>query len=475
MDDSSIIGEYRKRAERSVSPLANCPTTVGDVANAKRLVHLHGESIRHTPERGWMVFDGKRWKADESGQLVEFAKDAANSIFRELPELAGADEAQKALFGWAMKSQRLERLRAMIELAKSEPGMPAKLDHFDADPWALNVENGTVDLRTGEIRPHHRENLHARIVPVHYDPAATCPAWERFLERVMPDADTRAYLRRAIGYSLTGRTDEQCLFFAYGTGSNGKSVFLKTVQAIAGEYAMPSRVETFAWKHSGGGIPNDIAALAGSRVVAVSEVDEGQRLNESLVKDMTGGDAITARFLNREFFSFIPRFKLWMQGNHKPHIRGTDNGIWRRIHLVPFFVTIPPEEKDPALFDKLMAEAPGILAWVVRGCLEWHRDGLKPPEAVKAATQAYREEMDVLGAFIEERCVMKPGISIRAKALYENYRVWCDESGQCAYSQNRFGKALSERGITKAKDREGWFYLGIGLLVTDVTLCDPFL
>jgi putative DNA primase/helicase len=272
-------------------------------------------------------------------------------------------------------------------------------------------------------------------------------------------------LINTVGYSLTGRTDEQCLFFAYGTGSNGKSVFLKTVQALAGEYSTPARVETFTARHArqAGGIPNDIASLAGARVVAVSEVDDGQRLNESLVKDMTGGDAITARFLNREFFSFHPQFKLWMQGNHKPQIRGTDHGIWRRIHLIPFAVTIPPEEKDPALFDKLRAEASGILAWAVRGCLEWRRDGLNPPEEVKAATEAYREEMDILGAFLDERCARAPNITVRAKVIYDAYRQWCDESGQRAYSLKRFGIAMGERGITKGEDRAGIFYQGIGL------------
>ena len=292
----------------------------------------------------------------------------------------------------------------MLVLAQSEPDIPARITEFDTDPLLLNCANGVLNLATGELMPHAPARRLSKITTIAYDPMAACPLWLEFLDRVMgSDDDMIDYLQRAMGYTLTGHTGEQCLFFTHGNGANGKSVFLEILLQMAGEYGTNARADSFMVKQQSG-IPNDIARLVGMRFVGVNETETGQRMAESLVKDLTGGDTISARFLHREFFTFRPEFKLWIRGNHKPSIRGTDDGIWRRIHLIPFEVQIPEAERDPNLPEKLHAELPGILRWAVEGAIAWQRDGLRVPEKVKAATSEYRTEMDRLADFIDEKC-----------------------------------------------------------------------
>lgn len=460
--------ERRKESEKSAESVLQDT----DIANARRLVRRHGCAIRFTPERGWLFWDGRRWVVDDLNQVAGLAKETACSIFDDLRQ-AGDD--QSVLFNWARRSQSAERIRAMLYLAQSEPGIPMRWTDLDIDPWLLNCANGTVDLRlrASTLRPHRREDRLSRIVPINYDPDAACPQWQAFLERIIPTAAVREYVQRAVGYSLTGHTGEQCLFFAYGRGANGKTVLFEIVTALTGEYTVAANIETFTVQRQRG-IPNDIARLAGARVVTVSETEDGQRLREALIKDLTGGDTITARFLNREFFDFRPRFKLWIRGNHKPQIRGTDDGIWRRIQLIPFVVTIPPSERDPSLLDKLRLELPGILSWAVRGCKEWQQNRLKPPQAVTAATTEYREDMDILGAFIAERCVIESAATVRAGELHKAYQHWCEEVRHSPMSLKRFGLAISERGFAKDEDKRGVYYLGIGLSVDSADSDGPF-
>jgi len=312
-----------------------------------------------------------------------------------------------------------------------------------------------VNLASGELLEHDPEHLCSRLSSIEYRDAE-CPNWFNFLERIQPDPQVRKYLQRAVGYSLTGDTGEQCLFFAHGTGRNGKSVFLETIGALLGEFAVASSMNAFELKK--GAIPNDIARLAGARLVTVSETADGQRINEPLIKDLTGGDTITARFLRREFFEFRPEFKLWIRGNHKPAIRGTDEGIWRRIHLIPFEEYITDDEVDPHLLDKLKTELPGILKWATDGCIQWQRNGLQPPEVVVSATSEYRREMDSLADFIET-CT-RPGGEVQATPLYQRYKEWAEDSGYKPLNQTNFGLRLAERGIKK--DKRGVVkYIGI--------------
>lgn len=439
-----------------------------DVSNAARFADKYCSSVKYVVERGWFTWNEKVWAQDHEGFVVELAKDISRELFDAIKDMPQAQ--QKPLFNWARQSGRKERIAALLWLAQSD--MAARAGEFDRDPYLLAVNNGTVNLRTGELRPSSREDMLSRLVPIDFNPEAVCPAWDLFLERVQPDHNVRAFLQRAVGYSLTGSTAEQCLFFVHGSGANGKSILIEVLLALLGEHAVAASFDSFAAR-AAGGIPNDIARLAGARLVTVAEVEDGARLREVLIKDLTGGDTITARFLHREYFDFRPNFKLWIRGNHKPQIRGTDEGVWRRIRLIEFPVQIPEGERNPRLFDKLKAELPGILAWAVQGCLAWQKDGLVSPEAVREATRTYREEQDVIGEFLTERCVVDQRATVPASDLYRNYSKWADEAGHHALSQTRFGLAISERGFRRERTKTAWFYRGLGQRVITVMGCDP--
>jgi putative DNA primase/helicase len=433
-----------------------------DTGNAERLSDRHGANLRYCHPWGkWLLYDGTRWRVDDRGAVVRLAKDTARSIFEEARE-APSDAAAKELGKWASSSLSESKLKSMISLAQSEPGIPVLPDELDASPDLLNVLNGTIDLRSGKLRDHRREDLITRISPLDYAPDARAPAWETFLERVLPGEELRAFVQRAAGYSATGDISEQCMFINHGTGANGKSTFQETLSAALGDYAMRTPTEMLLARRYEG-VPNDVARLKGARFVSASETEEGRRLAESRIKDLTGQDTITARFMKAEWFDFAPTHKLWLSTNHKPEIRGTDAAIWRRIRLVPWTISIPPAEQDKKLPDKLRRELPGILAWVVQGCLQWRRGGLKAPEEVRRATGAYRSEMDVLAAFLEECCLLRPDAMALANNLYTAYKEWCETNGEPIEKQRRFGMRLTERGLRRQKVGGVYRWYGIGL------------
>lgn len=421
------------------------PPELTDAGNAQRFADQHGKDVCYVPEWGWMVWDGTIWARDELAARKKML-DTARRIYREAETASEAD--QKQIAAWARQSQQAQRLSAALWCA--QPSLAVRADEFDKELWLLPVENGTADLRTGKKHPPNREHKLTRASRVLYDSTAQCPVWVQFLARVLPDTALRDFVQRAVGYSLTGLTTEQCLFFLYGHGRNGKSVFLECLAALMGALHAATRIDSLSVTR-GGGIPNDIAALAGARLVTVSETPENARLNEPLVKDLTGGDTISARFLRHEFFEYRPQFKLWIRGNHKPAIRGTDDGIWRRVMLVPFDVQIPEAEVDPDLPGKLRGELPGILNWAVEGCLAWQQQGLRPPQSVREAVSGYRDEMDTLGQFLDECCVIDAKAITKAKDLYACYVAWSERTGEKAVTQTRFGTALGERGFNKDK------------------------
>lgn len=420
-----------------------------DLGNAERFVAQHGQDVRYCyPWAKWLVWTGARWGRDDGGKVHRLAKETVRSIYREAA--AAEDEGErKALAQHATRSEAEARIRSMLALAQSE--VPVSPDRLDADPWLLNAENGTIDLRTGDLRGHRREDLITRLAPVRYDPDAAAPAWERFLGRVLPGEGLRAFVRRASGCSATGDTSEQCMFINHGVGNNGKSTFQEALAGALGDYAMRAPTEMLMAKRSGG-VPNDVARLKGARFVTASETEEGRRLAESLVKDLTGQDTISARFMRAEWFDFKPTHKLWLSTNHKPEIRGTDNAIWRRIRLIPWAVTVPPAERDRKMPEKLRAELPGILTWVVRGCLEWRREGLRVPDEVRQATREYRAEMDVIAGFLTDCCDVGSRDRAYARELYAAYKRWCEDTGERAESQKKFGSRLKERGFLNDRD-----------------------
>lgn len=465
-----------------------------DMGNAHRFARLHGQDLRWVYEWSWLVWTGKAWEFDRTGEVMRRAKQTALTFFAEHEKVTEreqriAKEAEAAtvqgdtetaerktaeakrvlalagaILSWARKSQTRARLEAMIALAQSEQPIPVLASEFDNAPWLLNVRNGTLDLRTGELRNHDRADLLTVTAPVDYDPGSECPTWLAFLDRIMNgNEELLGFLQRLIGYSLTGDVSEQKLFFAWGTGANGKSTFINTILAMLGtDYAAQAAPDLLTV--SKGRHPTELADLRGKRLVASVEVDEGKRLAEGLVKQLTGGDKVKARYMRQDFFEFDPTHKLMLVANHKPEIRGTDHAIWRRICLIPFDVTIPEAEQDKALFEKLRMELPGILNWAMQGCLEWQRDGLEVPAVVAAATEQYRNESDMLGAFLDECTVQGETLEAKGGELYNAYKIWCEQNGIDAKSNVWIAKDLASRGYDKYKDRKGAHYIGLGLV-----------
>ncbi|PTR14214.1 putative DNA primase/helicase [Nitrosospira sp. Nsp2] len=434
-----------------------------DIGNAERLVVKHGVNIRWVAEfKRWIVWDGLRWTPDVDGAIMRFAKKTAEQIYREAAKAQDREQA-RTVAAHADKSQNLPSLHAMIELAKSEPGITISQKELDQDDWLLGVNNGVIDLRTGRLRKSRREEYVTKHAHVDYEDDSHCPTWISFLDKITGgNVHLVEFLQRAIGYSLTGNVSEQCLFFLHGMGANGKSTFLNVIREMLGGYATQCAAETLMVKREGSAT-NDIARLRGMRFVATSETDEGRRFGEATVKQLTGGDDIAARFLYGEHFVFKPTSKIWLAANHKPVIRGDDYAIWRRIHLVPFSVTFSLDEMDRKLGDKLRLEYSGILAWAVNGCLDWQRQGLNPPREVTGATDLYRKEMDLVGDWLESCCIQLASATSAAKSLYSSFKRHTENSGRDIMNSCQFGRKLTERGFTKDK-RGTVFYHGIGLL-----------
>lgn len=462
--------EIKKIAE-SAGRYAPGGENLTDKGNARRLVQLFGEDIRYCYTlKKWLIWDGHRWGPDEDGAIMRLSKRTAESIFAEAAAESDADK-RRAVSKHAMQSENAGRLQAAITLASSEDSVPIALSEMDADPWLVGVSNGVLDLRTGTLHGNQRRDYITKQTLVQFDPAATCPRWLTFLDQIMcGDQEQVEFLQKAIGYSLTGDTGEQCLFLLHGNGSNGKSTLLNVVKHLLGDYGMQVAPESLMVKRDGG-IPNDIARLRAARFVATSETEDGKRLAEGLVKQLTGGDVIAARYLYGEFFEFIPQFKIWLAANHKPVIRGDDYAIWRRIHLIPFTATFDAGKKDVQLPSKLMAELPGILNWAVRGCLAWQKVGLAPPAAIQKATAAYRGEMDMVHSWIADCCVVNVNAKGKASLLYGNYRGWAEAAGVYVMSQPAFLRKLAEHGYAKKQTTlqgvNGVFYEGLGLLAEE--------
>ena len=434
-----------------------------DLGNAERLVHRHGDDLRFVaPADKWRYWDGTRWHLDVTGEFERRAKETIRSIYKEAEAIADPDRRKKA-WKHAESSEGGSRLGHLRTWATREASVAVEPDLFDRDPWLLNCPNGTLDLRTLTLREHQRQDYLTRVAGVSYQSDMAAPLFGAFLDRVFAGNDRLIeFLQRAIGYSLTGLTAERALFFLYGLGANGKSLLMKIVRHVLGDYAKTARPEAFMVKPSGE-IPNELASLAGARLVSTTEVEEGTRLAESLVKQITGGDQVSARFLRAEFFDFEPTMKIWMMGNHKPGVRGADLAMWERILTVPFDVTIPKDERDPFLFDKLKREAAQILAWAVEGCRLWQIHGLDPPPEVLAATEEYRAEVDVLSQFLEEYCELVHSAVTPAAMLYAAYAEWCKEAGERQWTQQLFGRKLHERGLESDRHNKLRVWLGVGL------------
>ena len=438
-----------------------------DTTNAYRMLVEHGKDIRYNAAwKKWVVWNGKYWEMDEGYLIHDKGLQIIRGIYKEL--LKTADYRERIdIEKHAMQSESARRRKALVEVASWIPELNIKTDDLDKDPWLFNVRNGTIDLRTGEIREHNQSDLITRIANVDYDPDAACPIWKKFIMEIMNyNADLIHFIQNAAGWAITGDTSEQTMFILFGTGANGKSTFLNTIMNLLGDYAIATPTETFMRK-IGDYISNDIARLRGTRFVTTTEAEHGRRLSEPLIKQITGNDKMTARFLYGEFFNFIPTFKIFMATNHKPVIKGTDHGIWRRIKLVPFITRIEEDKQDKHLEQKLMQESPGILNWLIEGAMRWCAEGLKTPNVIIRATDEYRGEMDVIGNFIKERCVQGADCSVKARELFKTYQDWCDDHNENTVSERFFGLRLKEMGLEQKRLNDGRYWQGIGLQMID--------
>jgi putative DNA primase/helicase len=400
------------------------------------VAELYVGRLKYLRERGrFAVWDNRRWRDDSAGDLaLADVQRLARLLLRIAAESEDEEKRARAI-DWAIFLSKDRTQRAVLRQAATR--LAINNADLDRNPFLLNVLNGTIDLRTGELRPHNPADLISKLAPIEYDPNGTCPRFLQFLDEVFiheegkTNADLVAYMRRFVGYVLTGETSEEVFLIFWGDGENGKSKFIEVILLILGEYAITADIATFVQKRRDGNAASpDVARFAGARFVASAEPTQGIRLNESFVKIITGRDRIPARFLHQNIFEFLPAFKLALATNHRPEIRGTDHGIWRRVQLVSFLAKFSGESRDTAIVDKLKAELPGILAWAVRGCLEWQRVGLCAPETVMAATNTYREEQSIVQRFFDDVCVRKPGAVVRGPKLHAAYRKWAEDNGE---------------------------------------------
>jgi len=436
-----------------------------DAGNAEAFALLHGHRFRYDRTRGkWRLWNGRYWAADKKGEADRAALHTTRQRLVAAAGIVDRDERIAAI-KWALGSESIYRRRVTLESAQSMEGLATVTADYDGDQLFLTVGNGTLDLRTGRLRPFSPDDLITRATAINYSPAAVCPRWLQFLDEVFGGDDPLInFISRAVGYSLTGDTREQCLFILYGDGANGKSTFLETFLQLAGTHAAITPFSSFLVQRSPGNPRNDVAKLHGARLVKAAESQREGALDEAIIKEITGGDTISARFLFQEFFDFKPTFKLWLATNHRPSIRGTDDAIWRRIRLIPFTRQFSGRNRDLKLLETLRGELSGILAWAVRGCLEWQRVGLGSSPIVETATLEYRLESDHLGRFMKERCLAGSKEQASGNELYQAYVDFCSANGEKPESNNAFAKALAERGIKKKRGRKGTVYQGIGLV-----------
>ena len=442
---TEVVGVIRDWLGLSTQPLY----ALTDTGNAERFFDQYDEDLCWVPEwNRWVIWTGSHWKRDEHLKTRMLAIDSVKSIEKEA-EFVTDPDFKGTIYKWAAASQAKTKIDALLDLAKAYFAKPS--DEFDTHHNMMNFQNGTVGLQTGRLYEHDRTLYLTRCATTNYNPEAKCPTFERVVrELVMEREEVYRYLQVSLGYSMTGLTIEDVFFILYGPGRNGKSTVLETVGHVIGDYAKSARAETFFDQN---GIPSDLAMLAGSRFVSAAETESGQKISDSLVKRLTGGDKILARFLYGEWFEFDPTFKIWLATNHKPTISTQSIAIWERVRLIPCENVIPKDKRDPKLRQHLREiEAEGIARWLVEGAMRWYAEGLgQTPDDVEEATDEYRKEMDIIGDFIYECCETEG--SVTAKELYQAYATWAREQGRPVFGSRRFTAEMKEAGhpVTKTE------------------------
>lgn len=444
-----------------------------DLGLGERIATLNIDKIRFCIERNtWFVWNGKYWEADTSGlHIRSIAQQTARSIYQEAAEAKSPDQAE-TLAKYAIRSETTSRIDAGIKESRNQQEIPCHVDNFDNDPWLLNVENGTINLKTGELNPHNHRNMITKYIPIKYDPDAHSELWEKILLEIFGSPELVAYYQRAKGYSITADQSDQCFFFNYGQqGANGKSTVELTINGCLGNYATQVDPQAFmTTRNQKSNINEQISRLVKARLVIATELEEGQRLSTSLIKRMTGGEDLWAESKYEHGFHFKPEYKLWLSGNHEPTITDTTNSLWRRVRKIPFNNYFPPERRITNLDKILIADhAPAILTWLVNGCLEWQKQGLNEPEEVRIATANYQESQDILHDYITDNCLtVDPQANISVADLYKDYLSWCQETDIDPVGKKKFNARLEEKNYTKYRGNHNvLIWRGIRLLTVN--------
>ena len=437
-----------------------------DLTNVLYFLRAYEDKIRYciTWDK-FLVWNGTNWEIDYRGFVQERIPIFIHQMYRIqrfIPDRIMKQDFEKHL----IKSESFRRIQAIVGLLKMQPSIKVIEKELDTDIYLFNVEGLTLNLKTGKAKEPSIKNLITKKSCFIYDKAADCPTWKMFLLQIFDkDMQLICFIQKACGYALSGDVSEQCLFILWGTGANGKSTFLNVLLQLFGDYGTSTGIETFTKKNKEQS--NDLARLKGSRLVTTSELEQGSLMSESLIKSVTGEDSLTARFLYGEYFSFKPTFKIFMATNHKPKIRGADNGIWRRIKMIPFTVTIPPEQRDKKLTEKLIAENSGILNWLIQGYAMWKKEGLEEPDAVRQANEEYRMDMDAVGTFVNDCLELDAALQWRlhTKILYETYIKWCAKNNERVMSQKWLGLRMSEKGSKRLSSNGQRYWLGLAVKI----------
>lgn len=456
--------QRRQRANRGKAADVEAAKKQTDIANARRFVRQHGGVVRYVPQWGhWITWSGKVWHRDVDRSCIDaLAKKTADRMWSEVgdcPQLERDDFIKHV-----QRSSQVRSMRDMVTAARSDPAVIVDAATLDADPFLLTCADGTIDLRTGELLAHDPSHLITRMVPHRYEPDAECPTWERFMREVtLGDQSLIDYLQRAGGLTLTGFNDE-ALFILYGDGSNGKGVFVHTLERVLGPWACGVSPEFLASKFDkdSAKMQLSLAHIYGRRLVTSSETDQGCRLNEALLKAVTGRDIVTAKALYHDQFDYRPTYKIWFSTNHLPEVVGQDYGVWRRARLIPWLAKFTEETKDKYLEDKLAAEIDAIFAWFVRGAIEWRRVGLSEPAAVKAAVEEYQESEDLLGRYIADCFERGEGFEQTAEPCFRSYLDWCRRSAAEPIGSKTFYREMKKRLPQKPRCARAT-YLGVRL------------
>jgi putative DNA primase/helicase len=452
--------EIRESGGRGNDPMPGEPWT--ELGYAHRLIRVYGDRLRYVPAwRRWLVWDGTRWARDDTGQAARWMKVIARKLTTDAYAIVDKDERRTAVNA-ARRGESSAGVSGALTLASTENAVAVIPDALDADPFLLNCRNGTLDLRTGELRGHDPADLLTKVTGAGYNPAITGTEWIKFLERVQPDEAMRCYLARLFGHALEGRVVEHILPICWGDGANGKGTFVAALFGALGEYADAADPELLTAR-TFDAHPTGVADLFGLRLAILHETDAGKRLAEGTVKRLTGGDRIKARRMREDFWHFDPSHTFAVLTNHKPLISGTDEGIWRRVRLVPWPVVIPAEERDEHLSDRLALEADAVLAWLVAGYRDWRGQGLAEPETVISATAGYKEESDALRRFLDERCLIGVGYTARSSELFSAWSKWCANEGEESGTNKALTEALLIRGFITRRTNVGVMWSGLGL------------